>query len=231
MTNDSPTGFSSLFGKLKDAVFEPDVSARANASPAVAAPASVSGVASPVGAPGAVNPMIDGMMQLVLSKATAYTALIEASAPLEAYIADEGTRFKAAFSLVGKQRTVEQIVQAIDLQHMPALEAEVSKFGGQARSQEDQEIKARVARIESLQSSIKNANDAMAQAKASYEHQLQTLASNVNESTAQIAVITKEVRDQQDSIALVQRQFEEAAKVVREHLIQAKAKVLRYLGS
>lgn len=234
--NPAPSGLSSLFGKIKDAVFEeepkaatpPKSSAAVQPSAASEFPGAVAPVVSAVPV---ANPMIEHMMQVVMGKTTAYTALVEAISPLEAFIPDEESRFKAAFSIVGKTRSVEQIVQAIDMQHSQALDAEVQSFNVQAQNREGQEITSRLRDIQDLRAQVESGNQEAARFRKQLEQKIQELEESATANTQKIAQMEREVAAQREEMASVNRQFNEAVSVVKDRLLQARAKVLRYLAA
>jgi hypothetical protein len=234
----SPGAFSGFLGKLRDVVFEQDAPENstpapppAQAQPATqAAPDTVpnTNLAS-TAAP--ANPMTERMMDIAMSKTTAYTALCEALTPLEGFIADEGLRYQAAFSIVGKTRTVVQIVQAIDLQHTLSLDAEVQRFEEQASSQQDQEVHVRMREIESVRAQIKTNDHELAQLKKQIEQRMSALQTDNETRNIKITKLEQEVAGKREAIELKNRQFKEAIGIAKDRLVQAKAKVLRYLAA
>lgn len=221
-----------LWGVLKDAVWE-----ESKASPAVPGEAPQVPMQTPVSAPvanitpnpGALNPMVEKMMTVVMSKTTAYTALVEAIKPLEQYIPDEGARYKAAFAIVGKSRTVEQIIQAIDLQHIVALEGEVQRFSAQVRHKESAEVASRQQIIGELQEKIRASNEEAERLRKQTDARLAELIVITNEAVQQIALNEREIDAENDSIAQSGAQFAAATDAVKGTLQDAKSKVLRYL--
>lgn len=230
----SPGAFSGFLGKLRDAVFEEDVQANNTPAPVQAAtPAASDKVpdTSVASTSAQSNPMTERMMDIAMSKTTAYTALCEALTPLEGFIADEGLRYQAAFSIVGKTRTVVQIVQAIDLQHILMLDAEVQRFDAQASGQQDQEVHVRMREIESMRAQIKTNDNELAQLKKQIEQRLSALQTDNETRNIQITKLEQEVADKREAIELKNRQFKEAIGIAKDRLGQAKAKVLRYLAA
>lgn len=236
--NSTPEGGSGFFGKLKDVLFEPDpVVPQAPAG----RPAAAAGRGSPPAGGGerpdapsgaapnsaASSPMVERMMEVVMEKTTAYTALVEAITPLEAFIPDEASRYKAAFGIVGKTRTLEQIIQSIDMQHLPALEAESQRFHGQAQSQQDLQINARIREIASLKGTVSSAEEE----RKRLEARLQQIQQEVDAAHKKIAGFDTEIAAKRAEIVQVNAQFENALTVVKAQLVEARAKVLRYLGA
>ena len=222
---------------LKEAVFEPDSPVHAlnekqappDGTSVDASNSSTGTISSAVSASN--NSMVNHMMEIVMNKTTAYTALIEAIRPLENYIQDEGTRYKAAFSIVGKTRTIEQIIQAIDMQHIQALEAEVQRFSTQARSKENEDVNSRIGQVDLLRKEVASSNEEIERIKKHTEDRIRVLQEGAVAKTQRIVVMEKEISDQREVIAKVNRQFNESVDVVRQRLTAAKADVNRYLAS
>lgn len=245
MTQETPTSgsFSGLFGAIKGALFEEDPKNKTTPKPAQASAAPSAGAMVPpassvnnVGGPSltpstADNPMVANMMGIVMSKTTAYSALVEAITPLEAFLPDEPSRFKAAFSIVGKTRTVEQIVQAIEMQHLPALDAEIQRFNAQSQTHEKKEISDRQQEIEKLQANIKASNDEAARIRQDMEARLVELQDSALKSGEKIAHMVHEMNEKKAAMALVNEQFNSAVATVKTMLTDAKTKVLRYLAA
>lgn len=214
-----------LLAKIKNVLFEPEVPMD-KPVPAAAAASPAGGANIPV-PPAQNNPMADRMMAIVMDRTTAYTALMEAITPLEGYIADEGSRYKAAFGIVGKTRSLEQIIQSIDMQHLPALDAETQRFQTQASAQQDQQVHARGREMETLRKIIADTE----QEQKQMERRLEQLRQDAANALAKIGEIEKEMAQKKRDIAQVNQQFEGALATVKGRLVEARAKVLKYLGS
>jgi hypothetical protein len=191
--------------------------------PASAAPAPATAPA----APAARNLMVDRMMELVLEKPSAYTALMEAIHPLEAFIPDEASRYKAAFGIVGKTRTLEQIVKAIDQTHLPTLQTESERFHGQAQNQQELQITARLREIEALRAAVAGAEDE----RKRIEARMRQIQLDADVAQQKIRGFEQEIASRRAEIVQINSQFESALMTVRKQLIDAKAKILRYLGA
>lgn len=214
-----------ILGMLKDALFESEPAKSPES--AANAPAPSQGTSPAATKPIGNSPMVDRMMQVVLGRTTAYTALLEAMAQLEAFIPDEASRYKAAFAIVGKTRTLEQIVQSIDLQHLPELDAESQRFATQAKDQEEKLVGSKIRELEALKTSIQAAEDE----RKRLEARLLELNVETEGAKKKIASTETEVAMKRHEIASVNQQFEETAVAVRVRLADAKTKVLRYLSS
>lgn len=181
-------------------------------------------------APMQSSPMFNSLMSVTLGRATAYTALTEAMTPLEEIIPDEMTRYRAAFALIKKSRTLEQVVQAIDMQHLEVLEEEIARFGVQAKSKEYQEVHSRMEESASLKARIDAANAKVLELRRQLEEQVRDIEDSVQRDRQRANEIDRAVEENRQAIAQVQRQFDGAAAAVRENLTSAKGKILKYLS-
>lgn len=177
----------------------------------------------------AVNPFQARLMALVMSKTTAYTALIEAVEPLRKFIPVEADCYKAAFDVVGKTRTVDQIVQAIDFQHTPALDEQLSTFKAQAQLQDEQGVSAQQREVTDLQQQLALDNEAIARIRSEADKQIAALTEGVEAKKKSVTTLQSKISEKQASLNLVATQFNEAVSLVREHLAQCKEKVVKYL--
>ncbi len=181
-------------------------------------------------APMPSSPMFNNLMAVTLGRATAYTALTEAMSPLEEIIPDEMTRYRAAFALIKKSRTLDQVVQAIDMQHMEVLAEEIARFGVQAKSKEYQDVHARTEESNNLKAKIDAANARVLELRRQLEEQVKDIEDSVQRDRQRVSEIDRAVEENRQAIAQVQRQFDGAAAAVRENLTGAKAKILKYLA-
>lgn len=240
MDQDKPSttlqgSFSSLLGKIKGVLLEEEpqdrsaIAAAAQPSTATDAP-SVKELSLP-GVNFAPNPMVDNLMMVAMRKATAYTALLDAISPLESFIPDEPSRFKAAFAIVGKTRSLAQITQAIEMQHLPAVDAEAQVFKNQVASKEDSDINGPMGEVASLRKQLETGNQEGLRLRKQTEQRLQELQADAVIKTQKIADIEREISSKRETIALANRQFDEAVATVKDRLEQAKAKVMRHLST
>jgi hypothetical protein len=237
--NDEPGFGARLMSGLKDLILEEDapvagkaggekvVDARVS-SPAMA-PATSSTHAMPPPLPN--SPMTKSLMEQVLNRATAYTALTEAMTPLEEIIPDEMTRYRAAFAVIKKSRSLDQVIQAIDLQHMQVLDDEMLRFASQAKQKEAADIDSRIAEAQTLKGNIEAAELQAVKLREDIETRIRTIQEGVQRDSLRVDEINREVNEKRQAIASVQRQFDGAAASVRESLLQAKAKILKYLSA
>ena len=219
-----------LWGAVKGALIDEDPVAATRRNKLQGGSAPAAKPASADAAPAAMSPMAQTLMAQVLSKATAYTALTDKLAPLEAIVLDERTRYQAAYALIRNSRSVEQVVQAIDMQHVPALEAEAARFGAQLEDKERQEIVARSQELQALTTNIEAAAQQVATLRADTAARIQQIEATVARDRERQAQLTQEIEGKRQELAGVQRQFDAAAKSVAQALDAARATVLRYLA-
>lgn len=177
----------------------------------------------------ASSPMTANLLELVLGKATAYTALHEAIKPLEEIIPDEMTRYRAAFAVIKKNRSLDQVVQAIDMQHMQLLNDEAARFAAQAKQKEAKDIDVRVAEAKTLKDNVEAAALQIIKLREETEHRISVVEAAVQRDRTRLDEIDRELLEKRQSIAQVQAQFNNAIASVKDTLVQNKAKILRYL--
>jgi chromosome segregation ATPase len=219
-----------LWGTLRNALTQDDPVAAARrgklqrARPADNAPAAASTPPQPL------SSVAGTLLAQVLSKATAYTALTDKLAPLEPIIADERTRYQAAYALIRSSRSVEQIVQSIELQHMQSVDAEVARFAAQLEDRQRREIVAREQEAKNLAAGIDASTQQVARLRQEHEERVQQIESGVAAQRERLAQLNQELQSRQHDLASVQRQFDAAVGQVKDALAAAKAKVLGHLG-
>ena len=229
INNTGKHGFGAqLWGAMKGALVDEDpITATRRAKLQVnAAPAEKTEAAQT--AP--MSPMAATLMAQVLSKATAYTALTEKLQPLETIVVDERTRYQAAWALIKSSRSVDQVVQAIAMQHVPALEAEAARFAAQLEDRERQEIGARSQELQALTTNIDAASQQVAKLREDTEQRIRQIETAVARDRELQAQLTREIDTKRHELAGVQRQFDAATRSVAQALEAAKATVLRHLG-
>lgn len=247
MDNDKNTegGFGArLLSGLKDLILEEDAPNRGkpidDKSPegsaggsSAASPPPLPGTTSkpPIGTLASNSPLTASLLEQVLNRATAYTALTEAMTPLEEIIPDEMTRYRAAFAVIKKNRSLDQVVQAIDLQHMQILDTEISRFASQAKEKEAQDVDFRLVEERTLKGNIEAAERQAVQLREETEMRIRTLQEGLQRDRLRVEEIAREVAEKRQAIASVQRQFDVAAAAVKQSLVEAKAKILKYLSA
>ena len=223
-----------LWGALKNSITEEDpvaVARRAKlrgGKPAPDAPRAQE--AAPAAAPERLTPMARALLAQVLSKATAYTALTEKLALLESIVVDERTRYQAAFALISSSRSVEQVVQSIDVLHVQALDEEAARFAAQLQEKERTEIGERTQELQGLATAIDAATQQVARIREDAEARIRQVEAAVVRDRERVDVLSKELDARQQELVAVQRRFDAAARVVKDELSGAKATVLRHLG-
>jgi hypothetical protein len=221
-----------LWGAVKDALIDEDPIAAARRAKLQGGktPADIPAEPACEAPPATMSPMAATLMAQVLSKATAYTALTEKLAPLETIVLDERTRYQAAYALIKSSRSVDQVVQAIAMQHLPALEAEAARFGAQLEDKERQEIGARSQELQTLTTNIDAAAQQVARLREEAEARIRQIEATVARDRERQAQLTREIDAKRQELAGVQRQFDAAARSVAQALEAARATVLRYLA-
>jgi hypothetical protein len=236
----SEGGFGSrLFSGLKDLILEDEAPAPDKAvqdSPAAAqkptqgaAPYEPSTASKSTLA--ASSPMTASLLEQVLSRATAFTALNEALKPLEEIIPDEMTRYRAAFAVIKKNRSLDQVIQAIDLQHLHMLEDEVTRFAAQAKQKENSDINVRVTEAATLKDNVEAAAQQIVKLREETEKRIRIVEEAMQRDRTRMDEIDRELLEKRQAIASVQNQFNSAVASVKESLLQDKAKILKYLSS
>lgn len=235
-TENKPGLGAQLWGAVKDALIDEDPVAAARRAKLqggkASAPAQATAGAAPASpeSPGALSTMAAALLAQVLAKPTAYTALTEKLAPLESIVLDERTRYQAAYALIRNSRTVEQLVQAIDMQHVQALEAESARFAAQLDEKERAEVGARSQELQTLTTAIDAAAQQVARLREDAESRIRQIEATVARDRERQALLTREIDARRHELANVQRQFDGAARSVAQALAAAKATVLRHLG-
>ena len=237
MTDDEQTASrhglgAQLWGAVKDALIDEDPVAAARRAKLQGGKAPAEQTAAPArdAPPTTMSPMAATLMAQVLSKATAYTALTEKLQPLETIVLDERTRYQAAYALIKSSRSVDQVVQAIAMQHVPALEAEAARFAAQLEDKERQEIGARSQELQSLTTGIDAAAQQVARLREDAEARIRQIEQAVARDRERQSQLTREIDTKRQELAGVQHQFDVAAKAVAQALDAARATVLRHLG-
>ncbi|MGY0195227.1 hypothetical protein ACWA7J_09135 [Leptothrix sp. BB-4] len=170
------------------------------------------------------------LSELATAKPTAYTRLQQAASRLESFIPDEAARYKGAIS-VGGDFDAAAVIQAIDHDHLGALDQQISAFTAQTADQMKQEVDRRMQAIESTRSQV--------QARAVEAERLrQALATSLSEmarldasDNQMIAETLAEADAKRHEIERVERRFHLAAEKVRGNLQQMREKLIRYLAA
>jgi len=234
-TDDKPGLGAQLWGAVKGALVEEDpVAATRRAklqggrAPADAQEPAPMPAAASASAP--MSAMAATLLAQVLERPTAYTALTEKLEPLEGIVLDERTRYQAAYALIRNSRSVEQLVQAIDMQHVQALEDEKTRFAAQLQDKERGEIGTRAQELQVLDARMDAAARQIATLRDETEARIAQIEASVARDRERQALLAREVEDKRQELAAVQRQFDAASGTVTQALTTAKATLLRHLG-
>ena len=175
----------------------------------------------------ASNALSAELLAMVMRRPTAYSALADAIAALGDIALDDTTRTRAAFAVLKKtqQRSVEQIVQAVDI-HLGLLDAERTRFASQSREAEDAGITAKAQQAERLQQSVQSIGERMTRLRADTDAQLVKLQQQQTDAAAQADAVTREVVTEKARIARTKQDFEAAATSV-EQWLHAERSALR----
>ncbi len=171
------------------------------------------------------------LLGVVLSRPTAYSALSEAIAALAEIPMDEALRYRSAFAVLKQtqQRTVEQVVQAIDV-HLGLLDAERTRFAAQSDSAENDGIAARAKEIAALNASAEETNRQILALRADCEARIRRMQEELAQKQERARTLGREAEQKKQAIAATTRNFETAAETVKTRLADDKAKLQRYLG-
>jgi hypothetical protein len=232
-SDDKPGLGAQLWGAVKGALVDEDpVAATRRAKlQAGGAPADAPQAASTAAVGSApMSAMATALLAQVLARPTAYTALTDKLEPLQDIVLDERTRYQAAYALIRNSRSVEQLVQAIDMQHVQALEDETARFAAQLQDKERGEIGARSQELQALDARIDVAARQVATLREEAEARIGQIEAGVARDRERQALLARELEAKRQELAAVQRQFDAAAGSVSQALATAKATLLRHLG-
>ncbi|HEY8026868.1 MAG TPA: hypothetical protein VIF60_20170 [Burkholderiaceae bacterium] len=170
------------------------------------------------------------LLNLVMSRPTAYSALSEAITALADIPMDEAMRYRSAFAVLKQtqQRTVEQIAQAIDV-HLGLLEAEHTRFAAQSQNAEQEGITARVTEMAALNASVEETNRQIAAVRAECESRIRKMQDDMTNKQQRSRDLARETEEKKQAIAQTKRNFETAMDSVKARLAGEKNKVQMYL--
>jgi hypothetical protein len=229
-TEKPDTSFTSRFLQgAKDLIWQED--------PAAKRAASSSAQASSQDAPAAArhetadSAMSKELLDAVMSRPTAYSAFADAIAALSDVQMDEPTRYRSAFAILRKtqQRSVEQIAQAVDV-HLGALETEVTRFNGQSKSVEDEEIAARLKEADALRAAIEQTNAEISTLRADTEARIRALEEDIASKRMLAGELTREAEQKKQMIVQTEKDFALATETVRSRLSCEREKIRRLLA-
>jgi outer membrane murein-binding lipoprotein Lpp len=177
-----------------------------------AATAPVTARPSTTSAPvSAVDPdMVATLQKVIDSRKTPYTALLEASQKLASVIPDETQRLKAAFVTVSGDRSLGDIVKAIDV-HVSDLEGQVMRFRQTTAAQISTKVGAKRAQVETF----------TAEAERNKTEIDRLTARNVEIGT-QVQTLTAQADADEQEIGAVETRFEAAVTFLTNNLTATK---------
>jgi len=171
------------------------------------------------------------LLGVVLSRPTAYSALSEAIDALADIPMDEAMRYRSAFAVLKQtqQRTVEQVLQAIDV-HLGLLDTERTRFAAQSDGAEQEGIAAKAKEIAALNGSVEETNRQILAMRADCEARIRRMQEELTQKQERARTLAREAEQKKQAIANTTRNFETAAEAVQTRLTGDKSKVQRYLG-
>lgn len=179
----------------------------------------------------ATTAMSAELLALVLNRPTAYSALTDAIAALDDIAMDDVTRYRAAFAVLKKtqQRSVDQIVQAIDI-HLGLLEDERSRFASQSRQAEDSGVAVRQQSIAALNQSALALAEQMTRLRSETDARLLQLQQQQSQKQAEASTLERQVATEKTSIERTTHTFDGAAATVEKILHDARVTVRQRLA-
>lgn len=219
-----------LLSGAKNFVWQNDLPAH-RTLPNTQAAVSAADPAPQPGAPSTQNGLAAELMTIVMNRPTAYSALADAVAALSSVPMDEPIRFASAFAVLQKtqQRTVEQIMQAIDV-HLGILESEKARFGAQSAGVEANEVASRIREAQTLAESCAEADRQIAQLRADTEAQVRKMEDDKRAKQERAASLAREAEEKRQAIARRAGDFAAAVQAVETTLAADKSKLQQYLG-
>lgn len=225
-----------LLHGARDLVWQDDPARPAGAT--VAAAVGEHRLADPVQVPEAApaqaakpSGMSAELLGMVLNRPTAYSALYEAIGALADISMDEAMRYRSAFAVLKQtqQRTVEQVLQAIDV-HLGLLDTERTRFAAQSDDAEQEGIAVRAKEIAALNASAEETNRQILALRADCESRIRRMQEDLAQKQERARTLAREAERKKQAIADTTRNFEIAAEAVKTRLAGDRAKVQRYLG-
>jgi chromosome segregation ATPase len=218
----------SFMNALKGAIWEQDPNATPQAQPQAPVAQSTS---RPVGSTAPmVSSVNDEMVQAIkrntLSRKTPYTALLEAADKLANVIPDPNMRLKAAYAMVGEQRTVEAIMKALDI-HISDVDGEKMRFG-QAT---DQRRKTELGSLTTQLTQLNTSTEQMQTEITNLHARIQQLNTTINDNTVKANELAAQVNSRGAEYDATVAQFENAAQLVRGELEQQRIAISSTLSS
>ena len=204
-----------IFEETTEASTTGDTSEKILSNPTATAPASVTA--------GLANKLV----QTVLGRKSAYTALMDATEPMKSIIPDEETRTKAAFAVIhaSQQRTVEQVMQAIDL-HASDLEGEEMRFLQSSKEAREKGVTAKQTEISNTNSRIKSLHEEMDHANK----RLADMAEELRKAEQTVASLQTAMNTEENKIQAVENEFRVALASAKAELDARKDRLRAWLA-
>jgi len=182
------------------------------ASPAATAPVTArpSTTSAPVSVSVVDPDMVATLQKVIDSRKTPYTALLEASQKLASVIPDETQRLKAAFVTVSGDRSLSDIVKAIDV-HVSDLEGQVMRFRQTTAAQISTKVGAKRAQATSFSTEIE-----------SNKGEIDRLNARNNDLASQVQTLTAQADADEQEIGAVETRFEAAVTFLTNNLTATK---------
>ena len=208
-----------FFGKVKGLIFEEDSPPKEVAKPVVLQDQSKTvGFANKSSASelsgDKFKQIFNHVETVSLSRKTAYTALLEAANKLKAAIPDETMRLNAAYAIVeGEQRTVQQMLQAIDV-HLQDVDGEKLKFISGANNHQNTSI----GKVDSDLNNLNQSNLSANQNIQSLEREIESYKSQIVDNIAKIGAASESRATMVSEFANVNLIFDKAVETVKQKL-------------
>lgn len=162
--------------------------------------------------------MVNTLNKKILSRKTAYTALLETSDKLKRTILDENIRLKAAFDLISSDgRSVQSVLQALDV-HLSDLEGEFKRFEQTSESQ----IKQKSGSLRSEADALTKENESNQQRLSDLQQQQQNLLARMSENSTKIHELGIRANEAEAEIHVVFDRFKQTVEYVKNTLNQTK---------
>jgi predicted nucleic acid-binding Zn-ribbon protein len=170
--------------------------------------------------------MVQAIKTNTLNRKTPYTALLEAAEKLASVIPDQVTRLKAAYAMVGEQRTVGAILQAIDV-HISDVDGERLRFNQAS----DQRRKTELSSLTAASQQLAEANKSMNGEIAAMQERIRALTDSIITNEGKVSELTAQLNSRTLEFDLAVQQFDAATNTVRAELEQQRAAISSTLTS
>lgn len=162
--------------------------------------------------------MLSALEATINNRKTPYTALLDASVKLESAIPDENVRIKAAYAVVGNGRTIDAILNAIDV-HISDVEGEKLRFNSTTTKQIEEKCTGPRLQAKQLEESNTNITTRIAHLQA----EIAKLGETCTEQTNKAVALVQQADLAEAEIRSVQAKFESAVELMKTKLLQKKS--------